>query len=406
MAVVLLAGGQPARAQLPAAAGRRPRLRPARRAGGADLPRHGELRRRREEPRLLRDAGRAPGGAARRRLRRAERPRCRPARSGPDFDRPVWPEERPDDERARRPAWVRMVTPGYFRTLGMRGRRGPRLRRDGTRRRRAARGDPEPGPGARGSGRTEAPWVGGSSSTTAPPGPTPTTWSGVVNDVRFGGPRTEPRHEIYLPHAQRPYLVMNMAVRSAGDPRYLAPGRARRAARAGPRQAGAGPPRAGRPPGRHLLPRPPRHAGPVGVRGGGRAPRAARASTACCPTACASGPARSASAWRWAPTGPSVLRWMAGHGAEAGRSSGSSWGARWPRPRRGSSPACSSAWPRRDPGGRWWPSPALPLVALLVSLHPAWRATRDRRGRGAARGLGTRRSRLPRRCTLLPASRP
>jgi len=46
---------------------------------------------------------------------------------------------------------------------------------------------------------------------------------GVVNDVRFGGPRTEPRQEIYLPHAQRPYLVMNVAVRSSGDPRYLAP---------------------------------------------------------------------------------------------------------------------------------------------------------------------------------------
>jgi predicted lysophospholipase L1 biosynthesis ABC-type transport system permease subunit len=46
---------------------------------------------------------------------------------------------------------------------------------------------------------------------------------GVVDDVRFGGPRQPPRLEIYLPHAQRPYLVMNMAVRTAGDPRLLAP---------------------------------------------------------------------------------------------------------------------------------------------------------------------------------------
>ncbi len=44
-----------------------------------------------------------------------------------------------------------------------------------------------------------------------------------MNDVRFGGPRREPRQEIYLPHAQRPYLVMNVAVRGSGDPRYLAP---------------------------------------------------------------------------------------------------------------------------------------------------------------------------------------
>jgi predicted lysophospholipase L1 biosynthesis ABC-type transport system permease subunit len=45
----------------------------------------------------------------------------------------------------------------------------------------------------------------------------------VVGDVRFSGPRTEPRHEIYLAHAQRPYLVMNVAVRGEGDARLLAP---------------------------------------------------------------------------------------------------------------------------------------------------------------------------------------
>jgi predicted lysophospholipase L1 biosynthesis ABC-type transport system permease subunit len=46
---------------------------------------------------------------------------------------------------------------------------------------------------------------------------------GVVNDVRFGGPRTEPRQEVYMAHAQRPYFVMNVAVRGSADPRYLAP---------------------------------------------------------------------------------------------------------------------------------------------------------------------------------------
>ena len=46
---------------------------------------------------------------------------------------------------------------------------------------------------------------------------------GVVGDVRFSGPRAEPRHEIYIAHAQRPYLVMNVAVRGSGDPRLLAP---------------------------------------------------------------------------------------------------------------------------------------------------------------------------------------
>ena len=58
---------------------------------------------------------------------------------GPDFERPVWPEERPDDERARRQAWVRMVTPRYFETLGIRVLRGPRLRGRATGHRRRAR---------------------------------------------------------------------------------------------------------------------------------------------------------------------------------------------------------------------------------------------------------------------------
>ncbi len=38
---------------------------------------------------------------------------------------------------------------------------------------------------------------------------------GVVGDVRFGGPRSEPKPEIYLPHAQRSYLILNVAVRTA-----------------------------------------------------------------------------------------------------------------------------------------------------------------------------------------------
>lgn len=46
---------------------------------------------------------------------------------------------------------------------------------------------------------------------------------GIVNDVLFGGPRSAPRPEIYLPHAQRPYLVLNVALRCASEPGRLAP---------------------------------------------------------------------------------------------------------------------------------------------------------------------------------------
>ncbi len=140
---------------------------------------------------------------------------------GPDFERPVWPEGAPAAERSLRAAWVRMVTPDYFRTLGLRvvaGRAfdeadGPQTERrvilsEGLARRLF--------PGETAVGRRLV--VDYSTN-----GTYPYDVVGVVNDVRFSGPRAEPRQEIYLPHAQRPYLVMNVAVRSSQDPRYLAP---------------------------------------------------------------------------------------------------------------------------------------------------------------------------------------
>ncbi len=140
---------------------------------------------------------------------------------GPDFERPVWPEEAPNDERARRPAWVRMVTTSYFRTLGMRVVDGRAFdERDAPQAARAV---------ILSEGLARRLWPGGNAvgrrlvvdySTS---GTYPYDVVGVVNDVRFGGPRTEPRLEIYLAHAQRPYLVMNIAVRGAGEPGYLAP---------------------------------------------------------------------------------------------------------------------------------------------------------------------------------------
>jgi putative ABC transport system permease protein len=140
---------------------------------------------------------------------------------GPDFERPVWPEEQPSDPSSRAPAWVRMVTPSYFRTLGMPVLSG----------RAFDQCDSAEAPRAVivGQGVARRLWPGGDAVgrrlvvdySTA--GTYPYEVVGVVGDVRFGGPRTEPRREIYLAHAQRPYLVMNVAVRTSGDPRYLAP---------------------------------------------------------------------------------------------------------------------------------------------------------------------------------------
>jgi hypothetical protein len=46
---------------------------------------------------------------------------------------------------------------------------------------------------------------------------------GVVGDMRFRGPRSAPLPEIYLPHAQRSYLILNVVVRTSADPRALIP---------------------------------------------------------------------------------------------------------------------------------------------------------------------------------------
>lgn len=135
---------------------------------------------------------------------------------GPNFERPVWAEEHPPEASARPQADVRMVTPDYFLTLGIPVRRGRAFApTDGpeapqvviVNERLAARLWPGQDP----VGRKVV--VDYSTS-----GTYPYEVVGVVGDVRFRGPRSEPRSEIYLPHAQRPYLVLNVAVKTAGDP--------------------------------------------------------------------------------------------------------------------------------------------------------------------------------------------
>ena len=140
---------------------------------------------------------------------------------GPDFERPVWPEEAPSEERSRRQAWVRMITPHYFETLGMHVVSGRAFEEtDGPRAPRAV---------ILSEGLARQLWPGGGAVgrrlmvdySTA--GTYPYDVLGIVSDVRFGGPRSEPRLEIYIPHAQRPYLVMNVAVKTTQEPWQLAP---------------------------------------------------------------------------------------------------------------------------------------------------------------------------------------
>ena len=49
-------------------------------------------------------------------------------------------------------------------------------------------------------------------------GPYPYEVVGVVRDDRHDGPRSEPVPEIFIPHSQNPYLVLNVVARTTMDP--------------------------------------------------------------------------------------------------------------------------------------------------------------------------------------------
>jgi predicted permease len=144
---------------------------------------------------------------------------------GSDFTRPYWPEHaRPEGHRASE-ASIRMATPGYFGTLGLPLIAG----------REFSEGDDADAPRvvivnqklARSAWGTENP-VGRNLVLDYQRGPYPYEVVGVVRDDRHDGPRSEPVPEIFIPHSQNPYLVMNVIARTTLDPVAVA-----RTARAG-----------------------------------------------------------------------------------------------------------------------------------------------------------------------------
>jgi putative ABC transport system permease protein len=138
---------------------------------------------------------------------------------GSDFYRPYWLEGRRPDGNAVPQANVRMATPAYFRTLGLplvAGRdfsaqdetTAPRVIIVNESLARAA------WPGQDPLGRSLIlDYQGGATSRQV---------VGVVRDARYDGPRSNPSPEIFIPHAQNPYLVMNVVVRTTIDPASLA----------------------------------------------------------------------------------------------------------------------------------------------------------------------------------------
>jgi putative ABC transport system permease protein len=140
---------------------------------------------------------------------------------GPDFARPVWPLEAADGGAERVPAAVRIVTSDYPATMGLRLAAGRAIDdRDAATSPRVVMVSEglarQLWPGERAVGQQLV--VDYSTA-----GTYPYEVVGVVGDVRLRGPRSAPEREIYLAHAQRPYLTLNVVLKSSGDPRRLVP---------------------------------------------------------------------------------------------------------------------------------------------------------------------------------------
>lgn len=137
---------------------------------------------------------------------------------GSDFTRPYWPERaRPGgaDATPASDASIRMATPGYFGTLGLRLVAGREF---------TDRDDPDaPRVVIVNQKLAKSAWgaesaVGQTLVLDYQRGPYPYEVVGVVRDARDAGPRSEPVPEIFIPHAQNPYLVMNVIARTTLDP--------------------------------------------------------------------------------------------------------------------------------------------------------------------------------------------
>jgi predicted permease len=138
---------------------------------------------------------------------------------GSDFYRPYWLEgARPEGTEVPQ-ANVRMASPGYFNTLGLPLVAG----------REFSAQDSVATPRviiineslARTAWQGQDP-IGRSLILDYQGGATARQIVGVVRDARYKGPRSEPAPEIFIPHAQNPYLVMNVVVRTTVDPNALA----------------------------------------------------------------------------------------------------------------------------------------------------------------------------------------
>jgi putative ABC transport system permease protein len=138
---------------------------------------------------------------------------------GSEFTRPYWPEGARPDGNAVPEASVRMATPGYFETLRLPVMAGREFTdRDDAAAPRVVIVNQALAARAWGSASP----VGRNLVLDYQQGPYPYEVVGIVRDDRHKGPRSEPVPEIYIPHAQNPYLVLNVIARTTLDPLAVA----------------------------------------------------------------------------------------------------------------------------------------------------------------------------------------
>ena len=138
---------------------------------------------------------------------------------GSEFTRPYWREGARPAGNAVPEASIRMATPGYFGTLGLALIDGREFTdRDAADAPRVVIVNQKLAASAWGS---ENP-VGRNLVLDYQQGPYPYEVVGVVRDDRHKGPRSEPVPEIFIPHAQNPYLVLNVIARTTLDPLAVA----------------------------------------------------------------------------------------------------------------------------------------------------------------------------------------
>ena len=136
---------------------------------------------------------------------------------GSEFTRPFWPEHAGPERKTE--ASVRMATPGYFGTLRLPVMAGREFTdRDGADTPRVVIVNQKL---AKGAWSDENP-IGRNLVLDYQGGAYPYEVVGVVRDDRHDGPRSEPVPEIYIPHAQNPYLVLNVIARTTLDPLAVA----------------------------------------------------------------------------------------------------------------------------------------------------------------------------------------